>query len=69
MQQGPACQGSWSVAVAESSQDKIKDVIAEFHADEVRAGPLLFANNILTKKFSISRHQIKHILALYPLTL
>lgn len=41
MQQGPACQGSWSVAVAESSQDKIKDIIAEFHADEVRAEPLL----------------------------
>ena len=41
MQQGPACQGSWSVAVAESSQNKIKDVIAEFHADEVRAEPLL----------------------------
>ena len=41
MQQGPACQGSWSVAVAESSQDRIRDVIAEFHADEVRAEPLL----------------------------
>ena len=36
MQQGPACQGSWSVAVAESSQDKITDLLAQFHTDEVR---------------------------------
>ena len=41
MQQGPACQGSWSVAVAESSPNKIEDLIAGFNADEVRTEALL----------------------------
>ena len=40
MQQGPACQGSWSVAVAESSQDRMQELMAQFHADEVSDEPL-----------------------------
>ena len=40
MQQGPSCQGSWSVAVAESNQDKMQDLLAQFHASEVRAETL-----------------------------
>ena len=36
VQQGPTRQGSWSVAVAESSQDNMRELIEQFHADEVR---------------------------------
>ena len=36
VQQGPTCQGSWSMAVAEPSQDKMRDLINKFHAEEVR---------------------------------
>ena len=36
VQQGPTRQGSWSVAVAEASQDKMRELIKQFHADEVR---------------------------------
>ena len=39
MQQGPSCQGSWSIAVAESNQDKMQELLGKFHANEVRAKP------------------------------
>ena len=40
MQQGPSRQGSWSVAVAESSQEKMRDLLGQFHVDEVGARPM-----------------------------
>ena len=37
LEQGPTSQASWSVAVAESSEDTMKATIKQFHADKVRA--------------------------------
>ena len=36
LQQGPRGQASWSVAVAESSEDSMKATLRQFHIDKVR---------------------------------
>ena len=57
MQQGPSCQGSWSVAVAESNQDKMQDLLAQFHTSEVRAETL--HRNTLSHRFKLEHFAIK----------